>query len=93
MSQQESARVGELERRVGQLTSVAIVQSIALVFLLFRLGPLVAIGVLVSLPILAFTHKKLPAFARKCGRFFSFLLSPHSALTDSSAPRENSPTV
>ena len=93
MNQQESTRIRELERRVGQLTTFAVVQGVALVILLFRPGPLVAIGFIVLLPILAFATQRLPAFARACGRFFSFLSHPPVASAESSVPPESPPTI
>ncbi|MDB5341224.1 MAG: hypothetical protein JWN70_6843 [Planctomycetaceae bacterium] len=70
MNQSPSARISELERRVGVLTNVAIIQTIALAYLLQVLA-IAVMAFLVLLPILAFTHKRIPALAKRCGRLFS----------------------
>lgn len=78
----QAAKIRELERRVDTLTTFAIVQSIGLAFLL-PLIPIVALGFLCLLPILAFTHKYLPALARKCGQLLKFVKNLLMASTES----------
>ena len=73
MEDQATAKIRELERRVDQLTTVAVVQSLGLALLLWPLIPIVAIGFLFLLPILAFTHKLLPGLARRCGQLLKFV--------------------
>ncbi|MES2788382.1 MAG: hypothetical protein V4719_02090 [Planctomycetota bacterium] len=82
MSHSESTRIRELERRVDTLTYVAVVQAVGLGFLL-QLVPIAALSVLFLLPILAFTHKRIPAFARRIGRLFSSVFGAARNSSDS----------
>ena len=70
MNENDAARIHELERRVNLLTWLAIIQVVALAFLL-GLAPIAAVSAIVLLPILAFTHNRIPPLARKLGRLFS----------------------
>ena len=91
MSEQESARIRDLERRVDVLTNLVIAQVVILGAYFLRFIPVAAFGVLLLLPILAFTHKKLPALARKCGRLFS---SSHTARASSATtPGDDRPAT
>lgn len=92
MNQQELERMQDLERRVGQLTTVAIVQGVALTLALLRYAPIAALCFVVLLPILAFAHHKVPSLARKCGRLFSFLSEPPKTSANS-VTGESSPTT
>ena len=71
MRQPTATRVSELEKRVSLLTRIVIVQAIALAYFCRVLGIMV-FAFLVLLPILAFTHQKIPALARRCGRLFAW---------------------
>lgn len=81
MEDNTAAKIQKLERRVDTLTTAAIIQGIALAYLL-QVIPIVAIGFLFLLPILAFTHQYLPAFARECGRFLKFITRPVTSPPD-----------
>jgi hypothetical protein len=70
VNQPITARVSELEGRVALLTNVAIGQMVALAYFLGLLG-IMALAAVVLLPILAFTHKRIPALAKRFGRLFS----------------------
>lgn len=93
MSHQEIDRIQELERRVGQLTTVVIVQSVALVLALVRFAPIAALGFVLLLPILAFTHHRIPTLARKCGRLLSFLNKPLTASANPSSTDGSKSTI
>jgi hypothetical protein len=89
MVQSTSTRISELERRVGTLTNVAIIQAVVLVHLTGLL-PIAAFVCVALLPILAFTHKSIPALAKRCGRLFSFASDVSSNPTPSA---DNVPTA
>ena len=72
MDDHATTKIRALERRVDTLTTVAVVQCLALAYLL-QLVPIVAIGFLLLLPILAYTHQLLPAVAKKCGQLLKFV--------------------
>lgn len=71
MNQPITARSVEPDRAVGSLTSVTITQVVVLRYLLPALVNAVFIF-LILLPVLAFTHRRIPALARRCGRLFSW---------------------
>ncbi|HEY4260272.1 MAG TPA: hypothetical protein VGM98_08930 [Schlesneria sp.] len=71
---EESTRIRDLERKVELLTYASIVQVIGLAYLLGLLS-FAILCFLLLLPLLFFTHKRLPAMARRCGRWFSFIFA------------------
>lgn len=60
-------RLRGLERRVNVLTAVIIIEAIVLGGLMRY----VTIGLVLLLPVLAYTHHRLPPLARRIGRFLA----------------------
>jgi nitrate reductase NapE component len=86
MNQSDSARLRALEQRVEWLTFTVTVLAACVAFSLGLIQVLLAgvFGFVLLLPILAYTHKFLPAAARSIGRFCSMIvrtLHPASSTT------------
>lgn len=95
MDEQQSKRINDLERRVdvltnlvrfqlvllGVLTSLVISQLVFFGAQSLRLIPMAAFIAVLLIPILVFTHRKLPTLARKFGHMCGLLFSSSGSTT------------